>query len=107
VRRESRPHLVRWLGTTAGIRATVPAHGLIAFPRVQGVEDTRALARYLAAEHSVDVVPGEFFGRAGHLRVGCGVPEATLAEALARLARGIEAWRRARGSAPAGARAGT
>ena len=50
--------------------------------------DTRALAEHLAREHGVDVVPGEFFGLPGHLRVGCGVPAATLEEGLARLSAG-------------------
>ena len=94
VEAECRPHWERWLRETPGVDAFVPEHGIIAFPRLVGVDDTRAFARWLAAEHGVDVVPGEFFGRAGHVRIGCGVPEATLVEGLARLGRGLAAWRR-------------
>jgi hypothetical protein len=90
---ESRPHLWRWLSETQGVQATIPELGIIAFPRVVGVDDTRALQKFLAREFDVDVVPGEFFGCAGHLRVGCGVPEATLVEGLVRLGDGIRVWR--------------
>ena len=90
--REARPHFERFLAQ-AGIEAHVPRHGIIAFPRVVGVEDTRALARFCAEEFEVDVVAGEYFGRAGHLRVGCGVPGETAREGFERLARAIDAFR--------------
>lgn len=90
---ESRPHLWRWLRETEGVQATIPELGIIAFPRLVGIEDTHAFQRFLAREFDVDVVPGEFFGRAGHVRVGCGVPEATLVEGLVRLGDGIRSWR--------------
>jgi len=93
VEKESRPMWERWLQRTDGIRSTVPEFGIIAFPRIEGVEDTIALSEYLAREHQVDVVPGEFFGLPGHIRIGCGVPAATLEEGLARLERGIRAFR--------------
>jgi aspartate/methionine/tyrosine aminotransferase len=93
VARESRPPWERWLASTPGVEAVVPEFGIIAFPRVAEAPDTVALGEHLAAEHRVDVVPGEFFGAPGHVRVGCGVPRATLEEGLARLARGIAAFR--------------
>lgn len=93
VEAESRRHLVRWLEETQGVRAHVPPFGIISFPRIEGIDDTRALAAFLAREFGVDVVPGEFFGRPGHLRVGCGVPEATLVEGLVRLGDGLRAFR--------------
>jgi hypothetical protein len=88
-----RPLLVRWLAETDGVTGPPPRFGLAAFPRIDGVEDTRDLARYLAREWGVDVVPGEFFGRSGHLRVGFGVPEETLREGLERLTKGLRAYR--------------
>lgn len=93
VERESRPPFERWLRETPGVEATVPPFGIMAFPRVEGVDDTLALAEALTREHQVDVVPGEFFGRAGHLRVSCGVPGATLVEGLERLTAGLAAYR--------------
>lgn len=106
--RECRPAWARWLRETETIASTVPPYGIIAFPRVHGARDTLALCEYLVHEHAVDVVPGEYFGLAGHVRVGCGVTPADLETGLARLARGLAAWRdvrdpgawRARVSAP-------
>lgn len=89
---ESRPHLVRWLAETTGVFGDAGPFGILSFPRLHGVRDTRALASYLAEQHLVDVAPGEFFGLPGHIRVGCGVPEATLTEGLARLSNGLRAW---------------
>ncbi|MBL8857673.1 MAG: pyridoxal phosphate-dependent aminotransferase [Planctomycetes bacterium] len=88
-----RPAWERFLRTADLVQCNVPAHGIIAFPRVVGVEDTLALAEYLVLEHGVDIVPGEYFGRAGHVRVGCGVEPQVLTEGLARLERGIRAFR--------------
>ena len=88
----SQPLLHRWLRESASIDAMVPPFGILSFPRVRGVKDTRALAAFLAAEFGVAAVPGEAFGAPGHLRVACGVPEATLVEALVRLEDGIRTW---------------
>jgi aspartate/methionine/tyrosine aminotransferase len=92
--RDSKPQFARWLERADGIRAQVPEFGLIAFPRIEGVDDTLALGRYLADEHEVGVVPGEFFGRAGHVRVGFGLPKERLSEALRRFERGVAAFRK-------------
>ncbi|MCB9905360.1 MAG: pyridoxal phosphate-dependent aminotransferase [Planctomycetes bacterium] len=89
IEHESRPLWERWLTDCDAVESYVPRHGLIAFPRVKGVDDTRALVAHLQAKHGVDVVPGEFFGAPGHLRVGCGLPAESLREGLARLERGI------------------
>jgi aspartate/methionine/tyrosine aminotransferase len=48
---------------------------------VRSAPDTLALCEQLVREHQVDVVPGEFFGRPGHVRVGCGVAPALLEQA--------------------------
>jgi len=88
-----RPHFLRWLEETPGITCPPPRYGLAAFPRIDGISDTRALSRTLSSEFGVDVVPGEAFGTSGHIRMGFGVPEETLVEGLQRLGRGIEAFR--------------
>jgi aspartate/methionine/tyrosine aminotransferase len=90
---ESRPIWERWLRETEGIRAFVPGRGIIAFPRVEGVSDTRALCEFLVREHQVDVVPGEFFGAPGHIRIGCALPPDKLQASLERLGAGIRAFR--------------
>jgi aspartate/methionine/tyrosine aminotransferase len=96
---ESRPHLWRWLEESAAVSAFLPPFGIFAFPRLEAVADTSAFARHLAAAHGVDVVPGEYFGLPGHVRVGCAVPEGTLVEGLARLTAGLQGWHS--GSGPA------
>lgn len=90
----SKPLLDRWLVSTRGVRAFVPSHGLVSFPRIDGLADGHAFAEWLVRHAQVDVVPGEFFGAPGHLRVACGLPPEQLADALARLAAGIGTWSR-------------
>ena len=92
VEAESQGHLHRWLRGSALVESTVPPFGILSFPRVRGVEDTRALASFLAERFDVGVVPGEAFDTPGHLRVACGVPEATMIEALVRLETGLQTW---------------
>lgn len=89
---ESRPLLQAWLRDNPGFRAIETPFGLLSFPRVRGVRDTAGLARHLAQHHGLDVVPGEFFGQRGHLRISCGVPAATLEEGLRRLDEGVKSW---------------
>ena len=93
LRQESRPHLVRFLAETPGVEGRAPELGLVAFPRLTGIEDTARFAAELAAEHEVDAVPGEYFGVPGHLRIGFGAPAATIEEGLRRLAAGLESYR--------------
>jgi len=95
---ESRPIWERWLRETEGVKALIPSRGIIAFPRIEGVKDTRALCEFLVREHQVDVVPGEFFGEPGHIRVGCSLPPALLEAGLKHLTEGIQAFRAAQGS---------
>ncbi len=94
MQREQKPVLAQWLASTSEVEGEVKELGLTAFPKIRGVADTRALHRHLVAEHEVDVVPGEFFGRAGHIRIGCGLEPKPLAEALDRLAAGVRSFQR-------------
>ncbi|WP_084421406.1 pyridoxal phosphate-dependent aminotransferase [Henriciella litoralis] len=75
------------------IDISLPLEGCICFPRVVGVEDTNALSKWLISNHGVVVVPGECFGQAGYVRIGYALNEATLAEALKRLAAGLAEYR--------------
>lgn len=71
----------------------LPDKGCIYFPRVVGIDDTRALAGWLWSEHGVAVAAGEFFGLAGHIRIGFGGGEpVALARSLARLAEALKAY---------------
>lgn len=90
--REARPHLERFLARP-DVDATVPEFGIIAFPRIRDVDDTRALADLAAAEFDVDVVAGEHFGLPGHLRVACGVPGEVAREGFERLGQAVDSFR--------------
>ena len=94
---QSKPLLDHWLRTTPELEAHVPAHGLVSFPRVRGLgadasRNGHACAEWLVQHAGVDVVPGEFFGAPGHLRVSCGLPPETLGPALERLTLGLRTF---------------
>ncbi|WP_293373113.1 pyridoxal phosphate-dependent aminotransferase [Phenylobacterium sp.] len=76
------------------IEGVLPKAGCMYFPRVVGVEDTRALAKWLWSEHEVLVAAGEFFGQGGHVRIGFGGGRAkTLDAGLSRLHAALKAYR--------------
>lgn len=77
-------YFARWrdAGLIAG---TMPQSGCIAFPRLTGIDDTLAFADGLLAASGVAVVPGEFFGAAGHVRIGFALPTAQIEPAFAAL----------------------
>lgn len=73
------------------IELVEPAGGIVAFPRMVGVEDTMGLVRRVRERHGVQLTPGEFFGAPGHLRIGFGVDPALVTEALAALSSELPA----------------
>ena len=82
----------RFLAAAPRLELVPPAGGLISFPRVRGVRDTRAFVERAIRTYGVCVVPGEFFGAPGHLRIGIGTRRtAILREGLRRLARALDA----------------
>ena len=88
----NRKVFARFLATEPRLDLVSPAGGLISFPRVRGVSDTRAFVDRAIREHGVLVVPGEFFGAPGHVRIGIGARRATiLAEGLRRLGHALGA----------------
>jgi aspartate/methionine/tyrosine aminotransferase len=66
--------------------------GITAFPRLlRGEVD--ALDAQLRAEHDAAIVPGRFFGLAGHFRIGIGQPTAIVEGGLERLGAALDAMR--------------
>jgi len=63
----------------------LPPQGCMYFPQVVGVTDTLALAEDLWARHRLVVAPGEYFGLAGHIRIGFGGDAGELDAGLLRL----------------------
>ena len=76
------------LNALPGITAPVAAGGLYSFFRVDGMTDSLAAAKRLAAEAKVGLAPGSAFGPGGegHFRLCFAQSEATLERALERLA---------------------
>ncbi len=85
-------HHAIWLdeGLAAG---QLPARGCITFPRLQGIDDSRHLSAWLAEQYGVVVAPGEYFGAAGHVRIGFAAPEAELDQGLRALRLGLKRYR--------------
>lgn len=71
----------------------MPDYGCICFPKIVGVEDTRALAQWLVEKHHVYTVAGEFFGAPGYLRLGFAIDREKLKSGMQRLAEGVELFR--------------
>lgn len=75
------------------IEGDLPRFGCVAFPRLVGVDDTAAFAEWLGERSGVVVAPGEYFGAAGHIRIGFAQPPALLASGLDALGEGLRTWR--------------
>jgi aspartate/methionine/tyrosine aminotransferase len=69
----------------------LPPHGCMYFPRVPGVDDTRALAQRLLEQFDVLVAPGEYFGAPGHIRIGFGTDPEAVERGMSRLRAGLSA----------------
>lgn len=84
----SAPRFAAWFAAMVaqGLMAgTLPDAGCICFPRLVGIDDTRAFSEALMAQSGVIVAPGEFFGLPGHVRIGFCLPDAELDAGLAGL----------------------
>ena len=68
----NRPVLERFLRANPALDTVKPAGGTVVFPRLRGIADSKAFAERALAKHRVCVVPGEFFGAPGHIRIGIG-----------------------------------
>jgi len=80
--------------TAAGLLdGAFPDRGCMYFPRLPGVDDTRALTRWLWSEHGVLVAAGEFFGQPGHVCIGFGGGRVdALDRGLTRLAEALKSY---------------
>src|SRR6185295_9969708 len=85
----NRERLHAFLDTRHDLDCVRPEFGTVVFPRLQeGGAD--ALCRRLLERYDTSVVPGRFFGRPEHFRVGISVPTEMLAEGLERLAQALD-----------------
>ncbi len=81
---ETHPVYRHWVADTPGVEDGRPRH-LTAFPRIP-VDDTATFCERIARDPGVVAVPGEYFGRAGHVRIGLGGDAEELRIGLERLA---------------------
>ncbi len=88
--------LTEWMASHAGLFShTPPDAGAICMIRYRAPEPSRALAERLRTTRSLLVVPGDHFGVERTLRIGFGLPETELGEALERLGSALEEARAA------------
>jgi aspartate/methionine/tyrosine aminotransferase len=80
--------LSRWVAEH-GLAWVEPAGGIIGAVRLPDGLSGHTLSDHLAARHATRVVPGEFFGLPGFVRIGFGSPAAKLEAGLARVAQGV------------------
>jgi aspartate/methionine/tyrosine aminotransferase len=92
ISQKGRSFFLETLEKMPGFSAPLPQVGLTALVQVlddKGVLlDTQAFSDWLREKKGLGVVPGDFFGQPGSLRVGYGVSQETLAKGLSLLEEG-------------------
>ena len=78
-----------FLAGRGDVSCYVPPHGTVVFPKLLKT-DVGALCRLLRESYETTVVPGEFFGRADHVRIGLSVETDTFREGIARFGRVLD-----------------
>jgi aspartate/methionine/tyrosine aminotransferase len=87
----NRRALVDILSGHSAIDLTIPACGTTVFPRLrQG--DVQGFCSFLREQHETTVVPGSYFEREDHFRVGLAGEPAMTREGLLRLSEALQAW---------------
>jgi aspartate/methionine/tyrosine aminotransferase len=84
-----RPVAAAFLRDARRLAAALPDAGIVFFARTVPAVDTLAFAEWLVREEETQVVPGDFFGAPGFVRVGFGAGAETVREGLERLERGL------------------
>mgnify|MGYP003649268589 CR=1 FL=1 len=74
------------------ISGLLPDHGCIVFPRLSQINDTMHFSDWLANRYGVYVVPGEYFGAAGHVRIGFALDPALLDKSLSLFEDGLNEY---------------
>lgn len=74
------------------VEGRLPEFGCIFFPRLVGIDDTIDFSGWLADTHGVIVAPGEFFGAAGHVRIGFAHAPDVLEFGLSRFHEGLREY---------------
>ncbi len=87
----NRSAMVAALEGHSAIELSIPSVGTTIFPRLRQ-DDVAAFCQFLREEYDTSVVPGSYFERPQHIRVGLAGEVEMTREGLSRLARALTAW---------------
>ncbi len=87
----NRSAMIASLGEHMAIELSIPSVGTTVFPRL-GRGDVAAFCQFLRDGYDTSVVPGSYFERPRHFRVGLAGDVEMTREGLTRLAAALEAW---------------
>jgi aspartate/methionine/tyrosine aminotransferase len=88
----NRPHFNRFLAARDELEGPPLTHGTVAFPRLRGGDDetVERLSTLLLEKYETSIVPGRFFERPDHIRVGIALDTHIFTEGLARLGAALD-----------------
>jgi len=86
----NRALLNAFLDTREDLETVRPQFGTVMFPRLRSRETVTRLCRLLREKYETTVVPGRFFKRTQHFRVGIGGDTDVLEGGLERLGRALD-----------------
>lgn len=86
------PLFNRFLASRAELEAPPVTHGTVSFPRLRGGDGERVerLSELLLEKYETSIVPGRFFERPEHFRVGIALDTDVFTEGLARLGSALD-----------------
>lgn len=88
--KHGRDVLVPRLAQIEGVSVVAPPGAMYAFFKIDGVTDSLALCKHLAANHGLGLAPGVAFGPEGYVRWCFAASDERLLEGAARLERGLK-----------------
>lgn len=88
--KRNRVLLNAFLDTRDDLEVVRPPYGTVMFPRLRSGESTERLCRLLREKYETTVVPGSFFERPTHFRVGIAGPTEILEPGLERLGHALD-----------------
>jgi aspartate/methionine/tyrosine aminotransferase len=87
---DNRRIIRKWIENTGKASWVEPAGGILCFPKLEGVDDSRRFAEYLFDNHQTLVAPGYYFGTEGHIRLGFGGDSTVVKSGLEAIGSALE-----------------
>lgn len=91
--KHGRDVLIPRLAQIEAVSVVAPPGAMYAFFKIEGVTDSLALCKHLAANHGLGLAPGVAFGPEGYVRWCFAASDERLLEGADRLERGLKAFR--------------